>query len=160
MKPTMTPSQWLSLDYPIRAKLVEIFNVQRSSGTQVIDSRVVSDGHTYDDLQAINVESMQAYLQTTVEDFYSLLNKVVDQINAELTPEEPESPKIQEGVDVIAKLKELLETPGEVTTTAKELLPNKDKKDASKTKASKQVEGGTPKGSTRSTGSPAKKIGR
>jgi hypothetical protein len=60
--PQVTIPQWLELPMPVRLRLKDIFNVPRSSGTEVHNQTVVSDGHTHKDLANITVEKMQEFL--------------------------------------------------------------------------------------------------
>ena len=46
----------------------------------------MSDGHTNEDLKAINIASMQEYLQTEETDFYNLFNAVVEAAKALIAP--------------------------------------------------------------------------
>lgn len=72
--------EWLELPLPIRFKLIELFNIPRSSGTLVQDNTVISDGYTYKDLAHITVEKMQKYLQLGVENFDELFIVLVKQL--------------------------------------------------------------------------------
>ena len=76
--PQLTIPQWLSLQMPIRLRLKSIFNIPRSSGSEVVNTTVLSDGHTHGDLAVITVEKMQQYLSSDEQDFYKLLVQVVD----------------------------------------------------------------------------------
>ena len=62
----LTPHLWLQLSAVVRNYLAKEFKMRRSSSPQCTVSRgmtvIQSDGHTIDDLRAMNVESMQAWL--------------------------------------------------------------------------------------------------
>lgn len=114
MQPTMNVSQWLTLPHPIRLELVKLFNLSRSAGTQVIDNRVISDGYTFEDLQAINVETMQAVLNSQETDFYVLLNAVADLANDLTVPIQAPVPgqvsiSVADGIQTLKSVQEALE---------------------------------------------------
>lgn len=77
--------QWLSLGNEERLYLREVFKIPRSSGTIMLDGKLQSDGHTLNDLRAINVESMQKYLGTSETNFDKLLDLVVEKTIVEVT---------------------------------------------------------------------------
>lgn len=85
MQPILTTTQWLQLSPWVRKNLIRIFNIKRSSGSQILDTKVISDGHTHDDLQVINVTSMQTYLESPETDFYALFNAVLESLPMELS---------------------------------------------------------------------------
>lgn len=53
---------WMSLDKHIRTILAKQFNLARTGPVEVIDSHVVTDGHTNEDLKAITIEAMREYV--------------------------------------------------------------------------------------------------
>lgn len=88
----LTTTQWLALPADVKAKLREVFSLKRSEGTNVVDGKVVSDGHTHPDLAVITPEAMETYLglerlPDTTPDFYWLFDQVLDKVNLELHPE-------------------------------------------------------------------------
>lgn len=80
--------QWLALPIEVRQKLKYIFNIPRSEGTNVVDGRVVSDGHTHRDLAYITIPAMQEYVTSTSDDFLSLFEEVVTKIQTEIRQEQ------------------------------------------------------------------------
>lgn len=72
--------KWLELDYPTRAKIVELFQVPRSGHTLVENQTVQSDGHTDKDLEYITIEKMQKFTDSFETDFYQLFTKVIFKI--------------------------------------------------------------------------------
>lgn len=86
------PVEWLKVPMEIRVKLKEVFNIPRSKGTVIEDNRVMSDGHTIEDLQAVTIEKMQNYLDSEETDFVQLFNKCVQRIEDEIEPEIAEEP--------------------------------------------------------------------
>lgn len=76
--------QWLALSMPVRLHLKKVFGIPRSEGTNVVDGRVVSDGHTHPDLAHITVPAMQAYVKSDEPDFYVLFSMVLTKAEGEL----------------------------------------------------------------------------
>lgn len=82
---------WLALPSEVRAGLISIFDIKRT-GTGHIDYTgqgpiVTSDGHTYEDLKAINIKSMQAYTGSKLTDFTKLFTKVLEKLNEPIQKE-------------------------------------------------------------------------
>ncbi len=115
--------QWLSLPLETRNKLVEIFNIPRSSSTEVEDNRVVSDGYTHHDLAYITIEAMQGFLLDTVEnDYFKLFHRVLDAIK-------PEEPKIEEIVIVEDAASEGLPVPEPEIINTNNIIQDEPKKE-------------------------------
>ncbi len=81
----LSTAYWLSFSPEVRSKLIRLFVIPRSSGSQVENvgglARVVSDGHTVDDLTAVNIDVLQKMLATTSTDYFALLHQVVESID-------------------------------------------------------------------------------
>jgi len=88
----LSGSVWLSLPKPTRAKIAELFGMEKSGGVEVRNGatgpQVISDGYTYRDLSTITVEKMQTILSSEDENFYSLFKKIVALVNEEEIVEE------------------------------------------------------------------------
>lgn len=87
MQIQVTVPEWLKLPQETRTKLVEIFKLHKSHGTQMEQqgegSILVSDGYSNSDLEGITVMNMQEYLQSgysSDDDFVSLFHKVLDKL--------------------------------------------------------------------------------
>ncbi len=94
MEIQVSTHDWLALPMAVRAKLKEIFNIPKSQGSWVEGSIVRSDGHTYQDLQAITVEKMQIYLaligtegQEIESDFVTLFHACLNKIEQQIAEE-------------------------------------------------------------------------
>jgi hypothetical protein len=105
MNPQLTKSQWCSLPQEIRNKLREIFGVQKSEGCEVVNNMIVSDGSSHQDLQAISVASMQAFLYSEEDNFAKLfdlvmlkLNPIEDQIEVYEEPVMDLSARVEEPI--------------------------------------------------------------
>ncbi len=61
----------------VRNELKQIFGIPRSRGSQVDNNKVVSDGHTHEDLANITVEKMQAYTGSADAEFFHLFELVL-----------------------------------------------------------------------------------
>lgn len=81
---------WLKLPKEIRDKLVVLFHIKRT-GSTVVDygaagNTVVSDGYKPTDIEVITLEKMQVLLDSDSTNFFELLEQVIAQIDALLTP--------------------------------------------------------------------------
>lgn len=56
------PQLWMLLDKQIRNHLVKVFEIPRTGITEIINQDVVRDGFSFDDLKAITLEKMTAYI--------------------------------------------------------------------------------------------------
>ena len=79
--PILSLGMWVSLPIEVRNRIRVLFDVPRSQATEVDDGRLVSDGTTHKDFEAITIEKMQKYLNDTSDDFHKLFDKVVAKIN-------------------------------------------------------------------------------
>lgn len=113
--------QWISLPREVRLKLIEIFDIPRSSDTEVENNTVITDGYTHRDLATITVEKMQAYLlDTTEEDYFKLFHRVLGEIQIILDAEEAKkNPPIVINTNVEEITNETKETKQEQTTASK-----------------------------------------
>lgn len=80
----LSPRYWLTIEKEVRDELVDIFSIPRSRGSETENTsgvwKVVSDGHTSQDLTAINIETLQKYLTTESTDFFKMLDAAVSKI--------------------------------------------------------------------------------
>jgi hypothetical protein len=53
---------WMLLDKPIRLHLVTTFEIPMTGVREIIDDRVITDGHSNEDLKAISLEKMTTYI--------------------------------------------------------------------------------------------------
>lgn len=93
---------WIDLPKQVRAKLVEVFGIERTGITEVRDQTVISDGFTNTDLQGITLDKMNQYIGS-VETFPRAWELTLMKVNYELNP-----PMIEIGVGEI-KLEEVKE---------------------------------------------------
>jgi hypothetical protein len=119
--PQLTIPQWLSFSYQIKQRLIEIFNIPKSSGSLVENNKVISDGHTHNDLLSISVEKMQEYLNSTETDFYALFNAILEKLEKEQKEVEDNDQKLkeeQESLQVEQYQKDVVEAIKNVTEMA------------------------------------------
>ncbi len=79
----LTPKDWLQLKKPTREALVKIFNIPQSSFTHVVNNVVDSDGHTFNDLQAISIESMKELTHSPSDSFDEQFNLIIKMVEDE-----------------------------------------------------------------------------
>lgn len=96
LTPQITIPQWLALPIEVRTRLKAIFNIPRSKGTELLDNKVVSDGHTHPDLARITLEAMKEYLNagpvSEDDDFFAVLNAVLNKVTNDIEVEKANTP--------------------------------------------------------------------
>lgn len=135
MNPQLTKPQWCALPIEVRNKLREIFKINRSEGCEIVSDKLMSDGTSHIDLQAINVASMQTYLNSEETDFAKLFDEVLSLVN-------PVEAPIAEGTfdGVIEEMPKAEETiPEPIKEILSERSLNANKKTDAKTKETDQV---------------------
>lgn len=86
----LTRYEWLKLSHEERVKMREIFEIPRSSGVEMVNNKIISDGSNEHDLKAVNIASMQKFLDHADMDdtFESLYNATLEKLAVLLKPEE------------------------------------------------------------------------
>jgi hypothetical protein len=126
LKPMISIAYWLQLPMDVRVEMRKVFNIKRSSGSQVINqlydgkkvSTVVSDGTTPQDLAVLTVEKLQNFTGVDSTDIIALFEQTAQIINAGLHPVK------EEVVEVPKKFETFVETP-EPKKVRKPLKTNK-----------------------------------
>lgn len=73
----LTIANWIQLSNEERLLMRELFNIPRSGGTIMLDGKLQTDGHTVYDLRAVNLESMQKFLDVISDDWDELLTNTI-----------------------------------------------------------------------------------
>lgn len=96
---------WIDLPRDVRARLAQVFGLERTGITEVRDQTVVSDGYTNGDLQGITLDKMNQYIGS-VETFPRAWEITLMKVKYELHP-----PTVEIGVGEVKeeKLEELKE---------------------------------------------------
>lgn len=100
----LTPHVWLQVKPETRVKLAKAFGMKRSTSPRCIVergiSRIESDGHTIEDLRALNVYSMHKFLGLPMidlsADIHKLFSECVDMIERVDAVEDTEARKEEE----------------------------------------------------------------
>lgn len=90
----LAPQQWLQLKKSTRDALVKIFKIPQSTYTHVVNNVVESDGHTFDDLKAISIESMRELTHSASESFEEQFKLIISMVESDgsVSPEaQPEN---------------------------------------------------------------------
>jgi xylose isomerase len=89
-------SQWVQLPFEVRQKLVKMFDLIRTGGSEVIDGRLKTDGYTEKDLRGVSLEKMKS-ITGAEGGYYELFDKVLTMIeeNRIVTAKEAET-KLEE----------------------------------------------------------------
>ena len=93
IEPRLSVQQWVGLSQDIRFKLHDVFGLHRSTSAEVNGGQLVCDGHSYNDLSAITLEKMNAYLGAKQKDFFEAFKACIDKAGQ---PEAVEEPKVEE----------------------------------------------------------------
>ena len=67
------PQQWMALDKDVKDVLKKEFDIKQTGVVHVIDSRVADDGYLVSDLAAINVDSMNKFVDQTITTTFNRL---------------------------------------------------------------------------------------
>ena len=104
MQPSLSLNVWCSLPNEVRFRLRSLFNIPRSSNTEVNDGVIVSDGTTFEDIKVLTTEKMQSYLVSTDTDFHKLFDGVVAKVNDDIVKNAiTEMPKPPETITIPKK---------------------------------------------------------
>jgi hypothetical protein len=79
---------WVVLPQEVRNRMKMYFNVQKSSGSHVENGRLVSDGHTDEDLKAVSVEKMQTLLNSKEDDQVKLVEATIQHFKDQVANEQ------------------------------------------------------------------------
>lgn len=81
----VTPQHWMLLDKETRDYLAKKFDIKVSGVTEVVDQRVVTDGRTMIDLEALSREAMCAFVGSD-ETFARAFELTIAKAYSELHP--------------------------------------------------------------------------
>lgn len=112
--------QWLKLTSEQRILMREIFKIPKSGGVEMTGGQVVSDGSNEEDLKAVNIGSMQEFLESKEEDFDKLLGMSLDRINEIIAEKEKEKLKEIKKANAGKRIQEI----DEVVDTLLETIAN------------------------------------
>lgn len=75
---------WRALPESTKAKLAKAFAIPRQAPIHVSDGHIVDDGYRYEDLRvALTLEKLQAFAESSSNNFLELLDFSMAKINAE-----------------------------------------------------------------------------
>lgn len=90
-----TTYHWLLLPNEERILMRELLGIPRSSGTIMQDGKMQSDGCTMQDLKAINVDKLKAFVGSTSEDFESLYAETLAKMRGILAERQAAAEKVK-----------------------------------------------------------------
>lgn len=98
----LTTFEWLQLPDNIKSLFKTTFEIPRTGGSMVIGNKVVSDGHTNEDLSRVSLDSLQKYLDTTDDHWDRLLQLTINKmenpnVNVSTTQDNEPAPRTVEG---------------------------------------------------------------
>lgn len=80
IKRQLTVFEWLQMPLAVRQLFIKWFNIKRTGGAIVEGSRVVSDGHTIEDLSVVSLKSLQVFLHTEDDHWDKLLHLTINKM--------------------------------------------------------------------------------
>ena len=80
------PQLWMQLDVDTRFHLKKIFDIPRTGITEIIDQRVITDGHSTEDLRVITLEKMNEYNGSKYDSFPHAWEVTCSKAKYELNP--------------------------------------------------------------------------
>lgn len=86
MQEYLTQQQWMLLEIPVKQKLSSVFGVIKSGAAEIRDNYVVTDGYTQEDVKAITLEKMNAYIGSEEATFLRAWEITLSKVNFELNP--------------------------------------------------------------------------
>ena len=92
---------WIDLSREVRTHLIKVFGLVRTGVAEIRDKTVISDGYTNKDLEAITLEAMAKYTETTGS-FSQLWENTLAKVNLELHPELKPEPQPEPSVGILS----------------------------------------------------------
>lgn len=80
LKRQLTPYEWLQMPKEIQNLFKKWFLIPRSGGAIVVQDKVISDGHTIEDLSVVSLKSLQAFLHTDDDHWDNLLKLTINKM--------------------------------------------------------------------------------
>lgn len=74
------PQEWMHFSQEVKDHMRELFGIKKSGHVEVLDNKVVTDGHTLEDLQSVSVTKMQLYTSSKSDNFRELLTLTIEKI--------------------------------------------------------------------------------
>ena len=105
------PQLWMLLDKKIREHLVTVFDIKKTGPTEIRDNLIIQDGYSVEDLKAISLEKMTAYIGSE-ETFPRAWEITCSKAKGEVYPPINISPMADEPRDVEPIIETKVETNG------------------------------------------------
>jgi len=80
LKRQLTQFEWLQLPKEVQFLFKKWFSIPRTGGAIVVNDKVISDGHTNEDLSAVSLGSLQAFLHTDDDHWDNLLKETINKM--------------------------------------------------------------------------------
>lgn len=102
---SVPPQLWMQLDKKVRHHLVEIFKIPRTGITEIYNEEIRADGYSIDDLKAISLDKMIAYIGSE-QSFPSAWEMTCKKANEEVFPSVKEVifPMADEPVEIVEEI--------------------------------------------------------
>lgn len=80
LKRQLVPYEWLQFPPEIKSLFKKWFNIPRTGGSMVVGDKVISDGHTIEDLSVVSLKSLQSFLHTDDDHWDNLLKMTINKM--------------------------------------------------------------------------------
>ena len=84
LKRQLTPFEWLQMPVEVRSLFIKWFKIPRTGGAIVQGDKVLSDGHTIEDLSVVSLASLQAFLHTDETHWDNLLQLTINKMGKKM----------------------------------------------------------------------------
>lgn len=83
-QPILSMHMWTALSSEQRSRIRILFSIPRSSHAEVVDGKLMTDGTTAKDFEALTIEKMKDYLKSDSNDFHALFDLVIARVQDEI----------------------------------------------------------------------------
>lgn len=91
---------WVQLPQEVRVRIASRLCIPRSEPVHIHGGRVMSDGHSSQDLATVSLEKLKEVTKSKLENFDRIFDILVKQVQEEIEKEKPKPVKSNEDDDV------------------------------------------------------------
>lgn len=94
--PILSISMWVDLSNEERNRIRSLFSIPKSRFAHVDDGRIITDGTTPEDFQALTIEKMQEFTQSGSLNFHDLFDLTILKVRSDISAGVPTVMPLQE----------------------------------------------------------------
>jgi len=87
---------WVQLPQEVRVRIAAKLKIPRSEPVHIHGGKVMSDGHSSQDLATVSLEKLKEVTKSKLENFDRIFETLVKQVNDEIEKEKPKPVKQKE----------------------------------------------------------------